>query len=105
MGIRTSNIEYEHNGVKCLCNPLGYPGEHRKEKTPFKIKSFYIEKNLKYKSYVGAVEYSDVDKCFYGKIKDIDDLVTYEADSKEDLQINFQNAVEDYLVTCKQIEI
>jgi metallophosphoesterase superfamily enzyme len=37
-----SNIEYEYNEVKCLCNPLGYPGEHRKETRPFKIKSFEI---------------------------------------------------------------
>lgn len=37
-----SKIEYEHNGVQCLCNPLGYPGEHRKGQTPFKIESFEV---------------------------------------------------------------
>jgi DNA repair exonuclease SbcCD nuclease subunit len=37
-----SKIEYEHNGVKCLCNPLGYPGEHRKGLEPFKIESFEV---------------------------------------------------------------
>lgn len=35
-----SKIEYEHNGVKCLCNPLGYPGENKKGL--FKIESFEV---------------------------------------------------------------
>jgi predicted HicB family RNase H-like nuclease len=58
---------------------------------------------IEYKGYIGTVEYSSEDKCFFGKLDMIDDLVTFEADNAIELEINFHNAVEEYLETCEQL--
>ncbi len=58
---------------------------------------------IEYKGYIGSIEYSSEDKLFFGKIELIDDLVTFEADSASELEINFENAVNEYLQTCKDL--
>ncbi len=58
---------------------------------------------LTYKEYTGSVEYSHDDRCFFGKIEFINDLVTFEATSVDELEKNFQEAVENYILTCKQL--
>jgi len=57
---------------------------------------------LKYKDFFGSVEYSADDNCFFGKIIGTTDLVTFEGDSVETLKAAFAEAVEDYLVLCKE---
>ena len=56
--------------------------------------------NLKYKDYLGSIEFSAFDKVFFGKIVGIDDLVTYEGNSIESIKKEFRFAVDDYLETC-----
>ena len=58
---------------------------------------------IEYNGYIGTVEYSSEDKCFFGKIDMINDLVTFEADSAIELEKNFKNAVDEYLETCKYL--
>lgn len=58
---------------------------------------------LRYKGFLGSIEVSLEGKCLYGKLQFIDDLVTYEAESIDQLQAEFKSAVEDYLDTCKKI--
>ena len=58
---------------------------------------------LKYKNYIGSVEYDLTDKCLFGKILFIDDLVTYEGSTIEELENAFHEMVDDYLETCKEI--
>ena len=60
-------------------------------------------KVLKYKNYMGSVEYDLDDKCLYGKILFIDDLVTYEGETVEELENSFREMVEDYIETCNEI--
>jgi predicted HicB family RNase H-like nuclease len=57
---------------------------------------------LKYKDFYGSVEYSASDECFFGKIAGTADLVTFEGESVEYLKKAFTEAVEDYLVLCKE---
>jgi predicted HicB family RNase H-like nuclease len=57
---------------------------------------------LSYKGYIGSLRYSKEDKTFCGKIEMIRSLVTFEADNAADLESAFQEAVEDYLATCKE---
>ena len=57
---------------------------------------------LKYKDIYGSVEYSDADECFFGKIIGTSDLVTFEGDSVKNLKKAFKEAVEDYLILCKE---
>lgn len=56
---------------------------------------------LKYKDYIGSVDYSAEDSVFYGKIEGIGDLVDYEGESVAELRNAFTEAVDDYLAFCK----
>ena len=58
---------------------------------------------IEYKDYIGSVEYSSEDKCFFGKLEMIDDLVTFEATSVDELEANFQNSVDEYIKTCQEL--
>lgn len=60
-------------------------------------------KLLKYKDYLGSVEFDLNSLVLYGKIQFINDTVTYEASSVEELKAEFELAVEDYLETCATI--
>ena len=57
---------------------------------------------LEYKDFIGSVNYSDEDECFYGKIEGINDLVTFEGSSVKELKKAFKDAVEDYIELCKE---
>ena len=57
---------------------------------------------LKYRDFYGSVEYSAADECFFGKIIGTADLVTFEGNSVAHLKKAFAEAVEDYLVLCKE---
>jgi predicted HicB family RNase H-like nuclease len=58
---------------------------------------------LEHKGYIGTVEFSAEDRIFFGKIQGINDLVTFEGSSVEELEEAFQEAVMDYLETCKTL--
>lgn len=58
--------------------------------------------NMKYKDYLGSVEYSAEDNCLYGKVIGINDLVSYEGNSVEELKNAFHNAVDEYIEFCKE---
>lgn len=57
---------------------------------------------LKYKNYIGSVEYSEEDDCLYGKIMGIRGMISYEGNSLQELKKDFEQAVEDYLTMCKK---
>ncbi len=58
---------------------------------------------LRYKGFIGSIEISIEDDCLHGKLLFINDLVTYEARTPNQLQAEFESAVEDYLTTCKEL--
>ncbi|NYT28014.1 MAG: type II toxin-antitoxin system HicB family antitoxin [Candidatus Thiodubiliella endoseptemdiera] len=64
-----------------------------------------MSNTIEHKGYISSVEYSNEDKCFFGKLEMIDDLVTFEADTVKGLEKNFQDSVDDYLSTCKKLGI
>lgn len=55
---------------------------------------------LKYKEYLGTVEYSTEDEVFYGKLFGINDVVNFEGASVKEIKNAFEEAVEDYITTC-----
>ncbi|MCB9245808.1 MAG: type II toxin-antitoxin system HicB family antitoxin [Flavobacteriales bacterium] len=57
---------------------------------------------LKYKDFIGSVQYSDEDDVLFGKIIGINDLITYEGESISEIKAAFQNAVEDYIDLCER---
>ena len=58
---------------------------------------------LKYKEFEGSAEVDMTRNVCRGKILFIDDLVTYESKSVSGLQKQFEDAVDDYIETCRQI--
>lgn len=61
-------------------------------------------KNLmQYKCFNGSVEYSEEDKCLFGKIIGISDLISYEGQSLIDLEKDFHESVDDYIDLCTRI--
>ena len=58
---------------------------------------------FKYKNFIGSINISTADKCLYGKLLYVNDLVTYEAKTISDLEKEFKKAVNDYLRTCEKL--
>ncbi len=56
---------------------------------------------LEYKGYVASLHYSHEDLCFFGKVEYIEGLITFESDNAKDLEINFKEAIDDYIDTCE----
>lgn len=57
---------------------------------------------IKYKGFIGSVHYSTEDEIFFGKIKGVNDLITFEGTNISELKNAFIEAVEDYLSICEQ---
>jgi predicted HicB family RNase H-like nuclease len=55
-----------------------------------------------YKDYYGSVHYSDEDRLFFGKVAYIRSLISYEGTDVESLRKSFEEAVDDYLETCRE---
>jgi predicted HicB family RNase H-like nuclease len=68
----------------------------------FSRRRFNMKDMMKHKEYYGSVHYSDEDRVFYGKIEFIRTLVSYEGTDVESPRQAFEEAVEDYLDTCKE---
>jgi predicted HicB family RNase H-like nuclease len=57
---------------------------------------------LSYKNYNGTVEYSKEDGCLFGKVVGIKSLLSYEGNSIQELENDFQMVVDDYIADCKE---
>lgn len=55
---------------------------------------------LTYNGFLGTVNFSEKDDCFYGKIEGIDGLVNFEGQSVSELKDAFREAVDDYVAYC-----
>lgn len=59
---------------------------------------------MRYKEYDADFEYSKDDDCFVGYIAGIDDVVGFHAESIPDLRVAFEEAVDDYIEFCKDLD-
>lgn len=59
---------------------------------------------LRYKGFIGSIEAELEENTLYGKVLGLDKgtLVTYEGQTLAELKEDFINAVEDYIVHCKE---
>lgn len=55
---------------------------------------------MKYKGYIGSVEFSEDDELFYGKVVGIRSLISYEGQTAKELIADFHSAVNEYLDIC-----
>lgn len=60
-----------------------------------------MNNTLSYKGYYTHVQMSMEDRCFFGKIEGIQDLVTYEGENFSDVESSFHAAVDDYISACE----
>ena len=58
---------------------------------------------MTYKGYAAKIEYSDDDGCFIGHISGIKDVVGFHGESVKELRAVFEEAVDDYLLTCEKL--
>lgn len=58
---------------------------------------------MTYKGYAARIEYSDEDGCFIGHMAGIIDVISFHADTVNDLRAAFVEAVDDYLTTCERL--
>ncbi len=57
---------------------------------------------MKYKGYIGHVEYDDEAKIFHGEVVGLSDIITFQGKSVEELEQAFKDSVDDYLIWCKE---
>lgn len=58
---------------------------------------------LSYKGYKGTVEYSEADRCLFGRVIGLAKAtIIYEGKSIDELQKDFENGIESYLEGCKE---
>ena len=55
---------------------------------------------LKFRNYLGSIEYDEESETLHGKVLHVRDLITYEAETAKELKKAFQDSVNDYLDTC-----
>ncbi len=58
-------------------------------------------KNLEYKGYTGNIEYSSEDALLYGKVLGVRGLISYEGETGRELENDFREAIDTYLLDCK----
>lgn len=58
---------------------------------------------MMYKGYAARVQYSEDDGCFVGHIAGIRDVIGFHGQSVTELRHAFEEAVTDYLETCKKL--
>lgn len=57
---------------------------------------------MKYKTYIGRVEYDDEAKIFHGEVIGLKDVITFQGTSVEELEQSFKDSIDDYLAFCKE---
>ena len=59
---------------------------------------------MEYKGFVAKIEYSERDGCIVGHVAGIRDVIGFHGESVAELRAAFEEAVDDYLATCKNLE-
>ncbi len=63
-----------------------------------------MSKVLEYNGFIGSVDFSLEDQILFGGLLHINDLVTYEGETIQELEEAFQEAVEEYIELCKECD-
>jgi len=62
-----------------------------------------MNNTVNYKGYYTIVSYDSEKDVLYGKIEDINDLVTFECKEADNVKDEFEKAVDDYLKRCNEV--
>ncbi len=61
-----------------------------------------MNNTFKYKNFIGSVSYSADDRIFCGKIEGINDLVTFEGSTVDELEAAFKYVVDKHIKDCQK---
>ncbi len=64
-----------------------------------------MKNTIKYKGYIGSVEFSEEDEAFFGKVLGIKSLISYEGKNASELLNDFHDAIDEYLKECNENNI
>lgn len=59
--------------------------------------------SMSYKGYTASMVFDVEDKVIVGRIKDIDDIISFHGESVAEFESNFHAAIEDYLAASKEL--
>ena len=60
---------------------------------------------LSYKGFIGSVHFSARDDVFFGKVEGINDLITFEGDSVNELKTAFRYVIDEHIKDCENESI
>ena len=53
--------------------------------------------HMEYRGYIGSVEFSEEDDCFFGKVLGVRSLISYEGESVQELKKDFHEAIDAHI--------
>ena len=59
---------------------------------------------MKYKGYEAHVAFDEEDRILYGRVLGTRDVISFEADSVDEIEHAFRDAIDDYLAQCAETE-
>ena len=57
---------------------------------------------LKYKGFIGSVHYASEDRVFYGKVEGVNDLISFEGTTVDELEEGFKYMVDEHIKDCSK---
>ncbi len=57
---------------------------------------------MKYKGYIGKIEYDNKAKLFHGEVIGLNDVITFQGTSVKEIEKAFKDSIDDYLAWCKE---
>jgi predicted HicB family RNase H-like nuclease len=58
---------------------------------------------LKYKGYIGKIEYDDEAEIFHGEVIGLNDVITFQSDNAHTLKNEFIKSIDEYLKFCDEL--
>lgn len=58
---------------------------------------------MRYKGYFGRVEYDEDAEIFFGRVINVEDVITFESESAKEIKQAFRDSVDDYLEFCASL--
>ena len=108
---KTQPRDFTFDEVVTLFQGYGFELENKGSTSGSRVKfynakdknSYIMHKPHPSNIYTGSVEYSEEDKCLFGKVQGMaKDSITYEGSTVEELTEDFEGAVDDYLALCEE---
>ena len=59
--------------------------------------------SMSYKGYTASMAFDPEDKIIVGRVQDIDDIISFHAESVAEFEFNFHAVIEDYLAASKEL--